>query len=137
MHVAIKRREAIVLLAVIAFAWGTSWPVTKVLLNYMPPLWTTAIRSMIGAVTLFGISMARRRLLFPSRDDVPVILNIALLHMVGFSALVSVGLQFVTVGRSIVLAYTTPIWVMIGARLFLGETITRPRLAGVVSGISG
>lgn len=131
------RRRAVLLLAIVACAWGTSWPVTKLLLAYMPPLWTTATRSLIAVLTLFGISAARRRVLIPTRRDLPVVLNIALLHMVGFSALVSIGLQFVPVGRSIVLAYTTPIWVMIGARLFLHEPITIARLIGVIAGISG
>ncbi len=49
----------------------------------------------------------------PSRDDLPVVFSISLLHMVGYAVLVSIGLLFfVPVGRSVVLAYvTTPLWV--------------------------
>jgi drug/metabolite transporter (DMT)-like permease len=66
-----------------------------------------------------------------------VICTIALLHMVAFSALVAFGLRFVPVGRSIVLGYTTPLWVVPGAWLFLREPMTRWRLAGVGLGLAG
>ena len=67
----------------------------------------------------------------------PVVLNIALLHMVAFAALVAVGLQYITAGRSVVLGYTAPLWVVPGARLFLGERITARRAAGVGIGVAG
>jgi drug/metabolite transporter (DMT)-like permease len=133
----LRRREAIALLAAIAVAWGTGWPVTKAILQDLPPLWTTAIRSAIGTATLFAISAGRRRLVLPQRGDIPVVLNIALLHMFAFSVLVTIGLQFVPAGRSVVLGYTTPLWVTAGARLFLGEALTPARAIGVAVGVSG
>jgi drug/metabolite transporter (DMT)-like permease len=133
----LRRREAIALLAAIAVAWGTGWPVTKAILQDLPPLWTTVLRSTIGTATLFGISAFRRSLVLPQRGDISVVLNIALLHMVAFSALVSIGLQFVPAGRSVVLGYTTPLWVTVGARVFLGETLTPSRAIGVIVGVSG
>jgi drug/metabolite transporter (DMT)-like permease len=57
--------------------------------------------------------------------------------MVGYAVLVSVGLLFVPVGRSVVLAYTTPLWVMPGAAVFLGERLTWRRVGGVAVGLVG
>jgi drug/metabolite transporter (DMT)-like permease len=57
--------------------------------------------------------------------------------MGAFSALVAFGLQLVPVGRSIVLGYTTPLWVGPAAWLFLREPITRTRLAGIGFGVAG
>jgi len=133
----LRRYEAVLLLCAIAVGWGTAWPVIKVILRDIPPLWTLVLRSVIGTTTLFAISAGRRALVLPKRGDVPVILNIALLHMVAFAALVSVGLQFVPAGRSIVLGYTTPLWVSIGARIFLGEALTPARIAGIAIGLIG
>jgi drug/metabolite transporter (DMT)-like permease len=133
----LRRREAIALLAAIAVAWGTSWPVIKAILQDLPPMWTTGLRSTIGTAILFAISACRGTVALPQRGDVPVVLNIALLHMVAFTGLISVGLQFVPAGRSIVLGYTTPLWVTAGARLFLGETLTPSRMIGLVVGLSG
>ena len=73
----------------------------------------------------------------PKRGDWAVVVNIALLHMVAFAALVAVGLQFITAGRSVVLGYTAPLWVVPGARLFLGERITARRAVGVGIGVAG
>src|SRR5215831_5001317 len=133
----LRRREAVALLAAIAFAWGTSWPIIKAILQDLPPLWTAGLRSVIGTAILFAISAFRGTVVLPQRGDIPVVLNIALLHMVAFTGLISMGLQFVPAGRSIVLGYTTPLWVTIGARLFLGEALTTSRIMGLIVGLSG
>jgi drug/metabolite transporter (DMT)-like permease len=133
----LRSHEAILLLAAVAVGWGTAWPVIKEILQDVPPLWTLLLRSMVGTATLFAISIASRSLTLPPRGDVAVVLNVSLLHMVAFAVLVSVGLQFVPAGRSIVLGYTTPLWVSAGARMFLGEALTRARLAGIGIGLLG
>jgi drug/metabolite transporter (DMT)-like permease len=133
----LRRREAILLLGAVAVGWGTAWPVTKAILEYLPPLWTAALRSVIGTIALFALSAARRHLILPPRGDWPVVLNVGLLHMVVFSALVATGLQFAPAGRSIVIGYTTPLWVMAGARVFLGESFTPARVLGIAIGICG
>ena len=133
----LRRREAIVLLATIAVAWGTSWPVIKAILQDLPPLWAVGLRSTIGTTILFAISAFRRNVVLPKRGDISVVLNIALLHMVAFTGLISIGLQFVPAGRSVVLGYTTPLWVTVGARVFLGETLTPSRTMGLIVGVSG
>jgi drug/metabolite transporter (DMT)-like permease len=66
-----------------------------------------------------------------------VLVSIAVLHMIGFGVLSSVGLQSVPTARSVVLAYTTPLWVVPGAALFLGERLTPRRIVGVVLGLTG
>ncbi|MFI4986155.1 MAG: DMT family transporter [Alphaproteobacteria bacterium] len=133
----LSRHDAILLLAAVVFAWGGNWPVTKLILASLPPLWTTALRSAIGTLMLLAIAASQRRLILPRRGDLPVILSIGLLHMVGFSALVSTGLQYVPAGRSIVLAYTTPLWVAPAARLFLKEPIGGRRAIGIALGLAG
>jgi drug/metabolite transporter (DMT)-like permease len=124
-------------LAAAVTAWGIGWPVNRAILYHLPPLTTVAIRSALATVALFAITAATRRTALPRRADLPVLFSISLLHMTGYAVLVSIGLLFVPVGRSVVLAYTTPLWVAPGAALFLGERLTRQRLAGVVLGLGG
>jgi drug/metabolite transporter (DMT)-like permease len=133
----LQRRKALMLFAVVVVSWGLNWLVTKTLVHSIPPLWTTAIRSAIATVALLLLLLARGQFIIPRRGDVPVIIAIAVLHMVGFSALVAFGLQFVPVGRSVVLGYTTPLWVTPGAWLFLKEPLTRSRAVGVGLGLLG
>lgn len=134
---ALSRHTAFLLFAVVVVAWGINWTVTKIVVQSAPPFWATAIRCAIAASTLFAISLARRQLVIPKRGDIPVILAIALLHLVGFSTLVAYGLQLAPVGRSIVLGYTTPLWVAPGAWLLLNETTTKAQLIGIGVGLSG
>ena len=89
------------------------------------------------AAVLLVLQLAQGNLVVPRRGDVPIVLGIALLHMVAFSALISIGLQFVPASRAIVLGYTTPLWVIPGALLFLGEPLDRWRVAGITLGIAG
>jgi drug/metabolite transporter (DMT)-like permease len=124
-------------LAAAVTAWGVGWPVNRAILYHLPPLSAVALRSAIAAAALFAIAAGQRRIAIPSRDDLPVLLSITLLHMVGYAVLVSIGLLFVPVGRSIVLAYTTPLWVTPGAALFLGERLTARRAVGVLLGLGG
>ncbi len=137
MDHALSRRTALLLFAVVVVSWGLNWAVTKIIVHSVLPLWATAIRAGIAAVVLLVVQLARREFILPRRGDWPVIFAIALLHMVAFSALVAFGLKFAAVGRSIVLGYTTPLWVVPGAALFLREPMTRARLAGTALGLCG
>jgi drug/metabolite transporter (DMT)-like permease len=130
-------RRAAALLAVVVAAWGTNWPVTKMIVQDMPPLWAAASRSAIAAAAVIPLLWATGNCIIPRLGDMPVVLSTGLLHMAAFSALVATGLQFVPAGRAIVLGYTTPIWVAVGARIFLSEAITPGRALGIAIGLAG
>lgn len=133
----LPRRTALLLFAVVVTTWGLNWAVTKIIVHSVFPLWATAIRTAIAAATLFVVQIASGRFIIPRKADLPVVASIALLHMVAFSALVAFGLKVAPVGRSIVLGYTTPLWVVPGAALFLNEPMTRSRLVGTALGLIG
>ena len=137
MNPQLSRRSALALFAIVIFAWGFNWTAAKLTLEAMTPLWMAAIRAGLAAVVLLCVMIATRSLRLPKRGDVPVVCSIALLHMTAFAALMALGLQFVPAGRSIVLGYTTPLWVTPAAVLLLGERLTLARAAGVVIGMAG
>jgi drug/metabolite transporter (DMT)-like permease len=134
---ATPRARGLLALTAAVTAWGIGWPVNRAILYHLPPLSTVAVRSAIATMALFAIAGWQKRLAVPDRRDVPVLLSISLLHMTGYAVLVSVGLLFVPVGRSIVLAYTMPLWITPGAALFLGERLTARRGLGVLLGVGG
>src|SRR4051794_36851843 len=133
----LPRHLALLLFAVVVLAWGSNWPVTKSMVQSIPPLWTAALRSLVASVVLLVLLWGQGNLIVPRRGDLPVVFGIALPHMVAFSGLVAIGIQFVPAGRAIVLGYTTPLWVIPAARLFLGEPITRYHLAGGAVALAG
>ena len=130
-------RSAAVLLAAVVLAWGTNWPATKMIVQDVTPLWATALRCMIAAAALAPLLWTQGDFIIPRRGDLPVVFCTSILHLVAFSALVAAGLQFVPAGRAIVLGYTTPLWVAIGAAMFLSEEITRRPAIGIGFGLAG
>lgn len=44
----LSRRKALSLLVVVVLAWGFTWVVSKLLLQYMTPVWAVAARSVVG-----------------------------------------------------------------------------------------
>jgi drug/metabolite transporter (DMT)-like permease len=134
---ATPQARGLLALAAAVTAWGIGWPVNRAILYHLPPLSTVAARSAIATVALFAIAGGQRRIAIPDRRDMPVVLSISLLHMTGYAVLTSIGLLFVPVGRSIVLAYTMPLWITPGAMLFLGERLSVRRAIGVALGLGG
>jgi drug/metabolite transporter (DMT)-like permease len=132
-----RRSRAILLLALLVVIWGVNWVVAKKSLEYVSPIWVTAFRLVPMCIIFFVVCIATKQLRIPVRADLPVIFSIGWLHMVGFSVLVSVGIQYLPAGKSIVLAYTTPLWVLPAAWLFLNEPFTPRRILGLVVGMSG
>ena len=57
--------------------------------------------------------------------------------MAGFLALVDLALMTVPAGRSAILAYTTPLWVLPGAIFILGERISAAKALALLLGLAG
>jgi drug/metabolite transporter (DMT)-like permease len=89
------RRQGLLALVIVIAAWGLTWPVNKVVLATLSPLWAVTLRSAIATLALFAIAAWRGRVTLPPRQDLPVLLSITLLHMVGFNLLASWGLGLV------------------------------------------
>jgi len=132
-----SRRQGLFALVTVVLAWGFTWPVNKVVLATLSPLWAVTLRSAIATIALFALQAMGGRVTRPPRGDLPVLVSITLLHMIGFNLLASWGLGLVPTGRTVVLAYTTPLWVTPASALLLGEPLTGRRMLGVVMGLAG
>lgn len=125
------------LMTAVILLWGSNWPVMKLGLTMITPFWFGIARMGFGALTLFLVLAATRKLILPPRGDWPVLVSVGIFQMLSFMALVNLGLLFVDAGRSAVLAYTTPLWVAPAAVLFAKERLSPRKLAGLVSGLAG
>ena len=137
MNAELSARQAVLLFAIVVIAWGVNWPVTRTLVESVPPIWATALRCWIGLAVLIVLGLARRNLVLPPRADMPVVFSISLLHMTAFTTLIAAGLQFIPAGKAILLGYTTPLWVAVAAPFFLGERTNAMKWAGVAAGLAG
>lgn len=125
------------MLAGLVLIWGLNWPIMKLVVHLMPPLWFVAARLTLGAICLFAVLLATGRLARPTRADWPIIWSVSAFQMWLYMGLVTVGLQFIPAGRSAILGYTTPLWVLPAAILLFGERLTRSKLIGMTLGLGG
>ncbi|MDH5490126.1 MAG: DMT family transporter [Rhodospirillaceae bacterium] len=130
-------QKAWLLLALAIFFWGVNWPIMKLGLGYIGPLWFAALRVMVACIVLFvGLGISGK-LSLPQREEIPVMFSIGVVQIGIFMAIIHYALLYVEAGRSAVLAYTTPIWVTPLAVWFLGEKINRQKILGILIGIGG
>lgn len=125
------------LFAFIVLSWGLAWPINKVGLMYMTPLWYTAARLLVGTISMMILVTAIKQISLPKRKEFPLILTIGLLQISIYILLANIGLAYLPAGRSSLLAYTTPLWVMPIATLFFHEEAGLRRWIGFFLGIAG
>jgi drug/metabolite transporter (DMT)-like permease len=114
---------SLLLLLGLAVCWGYNWVVMKVGLHDAGPVAFAAIRCLGGAIILGCVLLALRR---SFRIVEPwTVAIIGLLQTALAQGLIAMALHGGQAGKSAVLNYTLPVWVMILGFLFLKE---RPRL---------
>jgi drug/metabolite transporter (DMT)-like permease len=92
----------------------------------------------MGSVSLFLVQAFRTEgVKLPARADLPVVLSIGLVQVAAVMALVQLGLANVPAGRSAILSYTTPVWVVPGAILILGERLRLAKSIALLLGLAG
>jgi drug/metabolite transporter (DMT)-like permease len=134
-HTPPAQRIAFVQLGLTIVLFGLSWPVMKIGLAAGTPVWLAAARASLSALTAFALLAALRRLAWP-RGDWPVVLSVGILQLACFFAFANLGVQSVPPGRSVVLTYTTMLW-MVPLSLLVGEPVGRRGLAGALLGLAG
>ena len=109
---------ALVLLALI---WGYHWVVMKIGLNYAQPFTFAALRTFLGALSLFFVLVVLRRSLRPQAVGFTIV--IGLLQTTGLVGLLMWALESGGAGKTSVLTYTMPFWLLLLAWVFLGERL--------------
>lgn len=131
-----KPRDWLLLLSLVLI-WAVSWPVIKIGVGQIPPIWYGCFRYAIAALILFGVLIARRELALPSSADLPFVVVSGTLQMAAYSALTGLALTILPPGRASVLAFSTPIVVAPLAAWRLGEDLGPKMVAGVLIGCAG
>jgi drug/metabolite transporter (DMT)-like permease len=125
------------LLTVLVVTWALSWPVVKIGVSSSSPLWYAAYRYTFASLLAFAFVALRDDLSLPTRRDWPVILISGGLQMAAYAALTSVALTLLPSGRAVVVAYSTPVWVVPLSAWRLRERPTRRALLAVALGAIG
>jgi len=108
-------------LGALAVLWGYNWVVMKLALRYVGPWDFAALRGVFGTVLLFGLLWAVGAPLRPRYIGKTIWLG--LFQTAGFVGLISWALDAGAAGKSAVLGYTMPFWVIVFGWPFLPDRL--------------
>jgi drug/metabolite transporter (DMT)-like permease len=123
-----------VALALLALIWGYNWVVMKVGVRYSDPFTFAALRNLLGAVALFAVLVARRGPLRPKAFWLTMVFGVL---QTSLSGLAVWALYIGSAGKTSVLTYTMPFWLLLIAWPVLGERIRGIQWAAVVLALAG
>lgn len=127
----------VLLLCSLVLVWAASWPLIKIGVSEVPPIWFAFHRYWIATVLVFCVLALRRGVAVPVKSDRPLIFVSGGLQMAAYAALMGIALVTLPPGRASVLAFSTPIWVVPLAAWWLTERVSALNLLGVAVGILG
>jgi drug/metabolite transporter (DMT)-like permease len=127
--------QAFIALIILTVIWGYNWVIMKSALKYAGPFQFASIRTFFGAIVLFIVIFLTKRPL--KLTEFPTMLALGLLQTVGFTGLLMWALVEGGAGKTAVLTYTMPFWVMLLAWPMLGEKVQGWQWLAVVAAVFG
>ncbi len=120
------------MLVLLCFVWGVTWPVMRIALYEIPPFSMRASSAALGALTLYLVCRIKRRSLrIPNATAWVHVVVASLLNVVAFSVFGAFAQLSAATSRVAILAYTIPIWSVLLAWVFLGERPNRIQAAAL------
>ncbi|RYM00273.1 DMT family transporter [Sporolactobacillus sp. THM7-7] len=118
-------------------SWGFNVIATKVLVEHFMPVTMTAFRIFTAGVFVFIILYFLKKIRLPTRKEWVYILFGGLFNVVGHHFFLSIGLVQTSAANGGLILGFGPLLTAILSILFLGNTITLPKLFGMILGIFG
>lgn len=132
---AVETRRAVIALVVLVVLWGYSWITSKIGLYYASPFDVVALRIELGILTLFIGMLWTRASLRPKHW--PALIQIGLIQTGAFLLLNTWALSEGGPGKTSVLVFTMPFWVLVFAWPLLHERIRGLQWVSVVLAVIG
>ncbi|MBL0920417.1 MAG: DMT family transporter [Hydrogenophaga sp.] len=117
--------------------WGVNWPMMKLSLQELTPLYFRASTMFLGAVWLFVYVQRRGERMWPQGREWATIAWLGLPNILGWHTLSIFGVQELASGRAAIIGFTMPIFTVLLGAMFFSERITpRVRLAVLAAAIA-
>lgn len=131
-----SRTRTVMILIFLIIMWGVNWPLSKLALNYTPPLLFTGIRTFLGGLILFFIAIPKFKLLKFKKTWHLYIIS-AFLNIILFYGLQTVGLNTMPAGPFSTIVYIEPVLLGIFSWIWLGEEMYVLKIIGLILGFTG
>lgn len=128
----LERKQLVIgagVLLLLSVIWGYNWVVMKKVMRDVDPFDFSAMRTFFGSLALFAVLAVRRRSLRPVA--LGGTLWLGLLQTAAFTGMIQWALVSGGAGKTAVLVYTMPFWLLALAGLFLGERVRGPQWLAV------
>lgn len=130
-----ETRRAVIVLILLVILWGYSWITSKIGLNYASSVDVVALRLELGALTLLAGLLWTRRSLKP--EHWKALLIIGLIQTGAFLLLNTWALSEGGPGKTSILVFTMPFWVLVFAWPMLHERIHGLQWISVALAVAG
>ena len=133
----LTRPALYLLLATVVLLLGLNWPIMATGLESITPIWLGVFRVAGALLVILFISAATGNITQPPKRDLPMIVSLAVFRLSVVFVLVFTALQLVPAGQASVVVWTTSLWTVPIAAVWLGEKMSGRRWTGLVIGIVG
>jgi drug/metabolite transporter (DMT)-like permease len=132
----LSRTRTALLLAFLVVMWGVNWPLSKLALNYTPPILFAGIRTLLGGLILLLFALPRYKMLRLKETWHYYVIS-ALLNIIIFYGLQTVGLGYAPAGLFSAIVFIEPVLLGIFCWIWLGESMYGLKIIGLVLGFAG
>jgi len=119
------------------FLWGLAWPVGRLLATDLPSISIAVVRYAIVVPVLFIILWLRRTRLSIRRQWIVNLVAMGLLSTTLYQAFFLFGVKYAAASDDSLVIGVGPVLIAILASFVLNESLTRTKVLGLVSGLSG
>ncbi|MFE4353261.1 DMT family transporter [Peribacillus butanolivorans] len=132
----ISRTNTALLIIFLVVVWGVNWPLSKMALNYTPPILFAGTRTMLGGLILLIFALPRyKKLRFKKTWHFYLIS--ASLNIILFYGLQTVGLGFAPAGLFSAIVFIEPVLLGVFCWIWLGESMYGLKIIGLILGFAG
>lgn len=132
----LSRSKSVLILTFLVLVWGVNWPLSKLALNYTPPLLFAGIRTLLGGLLLLIVALPRYKQLNFKKTWHLYIIS-AFLNIILFYGLQTVGLGYMPAGLFSAIVFIEPVLLGIFCWMWLGEVMYGLKIIGLILGFAG
>ena len=127
-------RQQLIGLVGITLMWGINWPMMKIALREVSPMYFRGVTMGLGALwLLFYFRFQGLRLWPANRREWRDIVLLGIPNMFLWHALSIMGVMSLPSGRASILGFTMPVWTVVIGVMFMGAQFTPRIMAAVIA----